>query len=72
MLADVSAMRKISPAMQLQIVDRRLHFGAPTPQSLLALLSPNAAYCSLASLFFHQTAPQLNIEKSYVGPMSSN
>ena len=23
------------------------------------------------SLFFHQSAPQLNIEKSYVGPMSS-
>jgi hypothetical protein len=31
--------------------------------------SPLAAY--FRSLFFHQSALQLNIEKSYVGPMSS-
>jgi hypothetical protein len=31
--------------------------------------SPLAAY--FGSLFFHQSALQLNIEKSYVGPMSS-
>jgi len=58
--------------MQLQIVESTSHRSARAPQSSAALLSPHALYYSLWSLFFHQTAPQLNIEKSYVGPMSRN